>query len=205
MIELIAKVEHTEVGRAVERLGKALAGFFKSPVDRGFGGEFGQIERPRRELSFRGKLGADRPGGGIAGLIAGILCLLGCFVCRLPEALDLMEGVGGFVLVAVDHSLHGIREDRYTVARAGRNQRCLGKGAEVIVDFQRERGLVRESAIEHLAGLLELLAEIEDFLELLAGVGHLPGVDMLEEHVDRWRPGLLISGERSVKLLFGVR
>ena len=72
------------------------------------------------------------------------------------------------------------------------------------VHLGRERLLVREEAIEHLPGIFERLAKGKHLLELRAGIGHLAGIDVLEEDEDLRRAGRLPAVHRPVKLLFGV-
>ena len=72
------------------------------------------------------------------------------------------------------------------------------------VHLGRERLLVREEAIEHLAGILQRLAKGKHLLELSARIGHLAGVNILEEDEDLRRAGLRPAVHRPVKLFFGV-
>jgi hypothetical protein len=68
--------------------------------------------------------------------------------------------------------------------RVGLRKLALGVGPQVPVHLGRERRFVREEAIEHLSKILERLAEGQYLLELRAGIGHLAGIDVLEEDED---------------------
>ena len=112
---------------------------------------------------------------------------------RIQSTLGIGQGLFLLGLLLLHLGKHIEGQEHLVERGVGLRQFPLGKGPQVLVHVHDERRFVREDAAERLGRVFELAGEVEHLLELRAGIGHLTGIDVLEEDED-FRRAILTGG-----------